>query len=126
MTQDLNFPVKIVVAPTVREADGLAMSSRNKYLEGPLRAQAGALSQAIAKARGAVEAGKALEARSLREELRNFIEKQPAARVDYIEFFDPATFEKVDLVNRHAHMALAVFVGSTRLIDNAALDGKGL
>jgi pantoate--beta-alanine ligase len=125
VTHDLNFPVRIVVAPTVRETDGLAMSSRNKYLEGPLRAQAGALSQAIAKAREAVEAGKALDARSLREELRNFIEKQPAARVDYIEFFDPATFDKVDAVDRHAHMALAVFVGSTRLIDNAALDGKG-
>lgn len=125
VTHDLNFPVRIVVAPTVRETDGLAMSSRNKYLEGPLRAQAGALSQAIAKAREAVEAGKPLEARSLREELRNFIEKQPAARVDYIEFFDPATFDRVDVVDRRAHMALAVFVGSTRLIDNAALDGKG-
>lgn len=126
MTSDLNFPLRIVVAPTMREADGLAMSSRNKYLEGPLRAQAGVLFQALAKARGAVKAGKALEARALREELRNLIEKQPDARVDYIEFFDPTTFEKVDLVNRHAHMALAVFVGSTRLIDNASLEIKTL
>lgn len=124
MTRDLNFPVRIVVAPTMREADGLAMSSRNKYLEGPLRAQAGALFQAIVKARAAIKAGKALEARSLREELRSFIEKQPDARVDYIEFFDPATFDAVATVDRHAHMALAVFVGSTRLIDNAALEVK--
>jgi pantoate--beta-alanine ligase len=124
MTHDLNFPLKIVVSSTMRETDGLAMSSRNKYLEGPLRAQAGALFQAIAKAREAVKAGKILEARSLREELRDFIEKQPAARVDYIEFFDPATFDKVDTVDRRAHMALAVFIGSTRLIDNAALHIK--
>lgn len=126
MARDLNFPVRIVVAPTIRESDGLAMSSRNKYLEGPLRPQARALFQAIAKAREAVKAGKPLEARSLREELRILIEKQPDARVDYIEFFDPATFQPVHAVGPGTRMALAVFVGSTRLIDNASLDGKGL
>ncbi len=123
MTRDLNFPVKIVVAPTIRERDGLAMSSRNKYLKGPLREQALALSEAIAKAREAVRQQGPIQADALRSELRAFIEEQPAARVDYIEFFDPATLQPVNSVDRRTHMALAVFVGSTRLIDNAALDG---
>lgn len=121
MTRDLNVAVKIVVAPTVRERDGLAMSSRNKYLEGGLRAQAVVLSQALAKARTAVSNGHAIPADKLRRELRAFIERQPAARVDYIEFFHPDTLQQVKRVGRDAHMALAVFVGRTRLIDNASL-----
>ena len=123
MVEDLNVPVKIVVAPTVREGDGLAMSSRNKYLEGDLRAQAVVLSQALAKARGAVRNGHAVAATALQSELRALIERQPAARVDYIEFFNPLTLEKVEQVGRDAHMALAVFIGKTRLIDNASLGG---
>jgi|SRR5438093_4943749 len=121
--RDLNFPVKIVIAPTIRERDGLAMSSRNRYLEGPLREQALALSRAITKARGAIRQRTAIQADALRSELRTFIEQQSAMRVDYIEFFDPVTLQPVHSVDRRTHMALAVFVGSTRLIDNAALDG---
>jgi pantoate--beta-alanine ligase len=123
MARDLNFPVKIVVAPTIRECDGLAMSSRNKYLKGPLRAQALTLSQAIVRAREAVRQHAPVPADALRSKLRTFIEQQPAARVDYIEFFDSATLQPVHSVDRRTHMALAVFVGSTRLIDNAALNG---
>jgi pantoate--beta-alanine ligase len=123
MVTDLNVPVKIVVAPTVRERDGLAMSSRNKYLEGSLRAQAVVLSHAIAKARAAVRNGHPVSAEQLRRELQALIEQQPAARVDYIEFFNPDTLEKIERVGRDAHMALAVFIGNTRLIDNASLRG---
>ncbi|HMJ66040.1 MAG TPA: pantoate--beta-alanine ligase [Candidatus Binatia bacterium] len=125
MVRDLNFPVKIVIAPTVRERDGLALSSRNKYLEEPLRRQAIVLSQAIAKARAAVRRTNTVQAGALRSELRGLIEQQPAARVDYIEFFNPDTLQPVKSVDRRTHMALAVFIGSTRLIDNAALNGKG-
>ena len=121
MVRDLNLPVKIVVAPTLRERDGLAMSSRNKYLEGSLRAQAVVLFQALAKARSVVSSGHPVSAEQLRRQLQTFIEQQPAARVDYIEFFDPDTLEKIEQVGRDAHMALAVFVGNTRLIDNASL-----
>jgi pantoate--beta-alanine ligase len=124
MVRDLDFPVKIVAAPTVRETDGLAMSSRNKYLEGSLRTQAVSLWLAIARARATVRNGHPVLADQLRSELREFIEKQPAARVDYIEFFDPETLRKVEKVDRKAHMALAVFIGKTRLIDNASLGGK--
>jgi len=123
MVKDLNVPVKIVIAPTVRERDGLAMSSRNKYLEGDLRAQAVVLSQALARAREAVGNGRAVTSAALRSELRALIERQPAARVDYIEFFDPETLEKVERVGRDSHMAMAVFIGNTRLIDNASLAG---
>jgi len=123
MVKDLNVPVKIVIAPTVRERDGLAMSSRNKYLEGDLRAQAVVLSQALARAREAVGNGRAVTSSALRSELRALIERQPAARVDYIEFFDPETLEKVERVGRDSHMAMAVFIGNTRLIDNASLAG---
>lgn len=122
MTRDLNFPLKIVVAPTYREADGLALSSRNKYLEGDLRAQALILSQAIQKARTAVRgAGHPLRANKLKTELKKFIESQPAARLDYLEFFNPETLVPVPSVAPGAQMALAVFIGKTRLIDNARM-----
>ena len=122
MVRDLNFPVKIVVAPTVREPDGLALSSRNKYLEGDLRAQATALWHAIQQARAAVrDSARPVSAARLRARLTRFIEAQPAARVDYLEFFQPDTLQPVAQVTRGTHLALAVFVGGTRLIDNAAL-----
>lgn len=122
MIRDLDFPVKIIVAPTVRERDGLAMSSRNKYLSADERPQAVALWQAIQQARHAVRTAKrGIPASRLRAELRWLIETRPAARVDYLEFFDPRTFQPVSHVCCGTHFALAVFVGKTRLIDNARL-----
>src|SRR5262245_31235551 len=120
MTADLNLPLKIVVAPTLRENDGLAMSSRNRYLKGDLRRQALALWRAIQQARAAVrKSAKPLVAARLKADLKRLIQREPAARVDYIEFFDPETLTPADNVGRGTHMALAVFVGKTRLIDNA-------
>lgn len=122
MTRDLNFPVNIVIAPTLREPDGLAMSSRNKYLEGELRTQAAALWHSIEKAQAAVrKSAKPIPAARLKAQLKEFIECEPAARVDYVEFFNPTTLAPSKKVTRDSHMALAVFVGKTRLIDNAAL-----
>lgn len=122
MVRDLNFPVKIIVAPTVRERDGLAMSSRNKYLDADERRQATVLWQSIHHARARVRSSKrGLESAALRAELRRFIETQPAARVDYIEFFNPQTLRACERVAPGAQMALAVFIGATRLIDNARL-----
>ena len=122
MVQDLNLPVKIVVAPTVREKDNLAMNSRNKYLSEEERAQAPILYKAILKAKeilkktpGAVDSGR------LKEELKHLIESQPAAKVDYIEFFDPLSLETMADLRPGCHMALAVRVGKTRLIDNALI-----
>jgi pantoate--beta-alanine ligase len=122
MVRDLNFPLKIVVAPIQREADGLAMSSRNKYLVGELRAQALVLRRSLEKARAEVrKASRPISAARLKAELKRFIERAPAARLDYVEFFEPDTLVPVPRVTRGAQMALAVFIGKTRLIDNARL-----
>lgn len=120
MTRDLNFPTKIIVAPTIRERDGLAMSSRNKYLSAEERPQARALSLAIKSARDEVK-GSGVKSSDLKNRLKIEIEKNPTAKVDYIEFFDPETLQAVSTVTRRSHMALAVFVGKTRLIDNSSL-----
>ena len=122
MVRDLNFPLKIVVAPILREADGLAMSSRNKYLVGDLRAQALVLRRSLEKARAEVrKSSRPVPAARLKAELKRFIERAPAARLDYVEFFDPDTLVPVPNVTRGTQMALAVFIGKTRLIDNARL-----
>jgi pantoate--beta-alanine ligase len=120
MVADLNFPVKVVVAPTLREADGLAMSSRNKFLDAPQRAQAVILFHALRAARAAV-VKRAVSAARLKKDLQAFMTAAPAARLDYVEFFDPETLQPVPTVRRGTHMALAVFFGKTRLIDNARL-----
>ena len=121
MTRDLNFPVKIIVAPTLRERDGLAMSSRNKYLAGDLRRQATVLWCAIQVAKVAVQKSKSVAAADLKVDLKKLIEIEPDAKLDYVEFFNPETLQRVAQVKRGTQMALAVFVGKTRLIDNALL-----
>jgi len=122
MIRDLNFPVQLVVAPTFREADGLAMSSRNKYLEGSLRSQALVLWRAIQRVRVALRTrARPISAQRLKSDLKAFIEQEPMARLDYVEFFNPETLLPTLTVAPGAHMAVAVFVGRTRLIDNARL-----
>ena len=121
MIADLNFAVKIIVAPTRREADGLAISSRNKYLTGDLRRQATILWRAIQIAKSLAEKTKSVPAGDLKSDLKLLIEVEPDAKLDYVEFFEPDTLVPVSKVKRGTHMALAVFVGKTRLIDNAQL-----
>ena len=120
MVRDLNFPLQIAVAPTWREADGLALSSRNRYLSPAQRTKATLLALAIAQARKLV-ALKLWPAARLKQKLAREIAREPAARLDYLEFFDPDTLEKVSPVKPGAQMALAVFFGKTRLIDNGRL-----
>jgi pantoate--beta-alanine ligase len=122
LVRDLNFPLRVVVAPTCREPDGLAMSSRNKYLEGDLREQAVVLWRSIGHAQAAVrQSARLLPAAGLKDQVAGIIGQAPAARLDYVEFFDPETLVPAAEVGRGARMALAVFVGKTRLIDNARL-----
>ena len=121
MVVDLNFPVKIIVAPTLREADGLAMSSRNKYLAGDLRRQATVLWCGIQIARAAVKKLKTYPAAKLKTAVKRLVECEPDARLDYVEFFEPDTLLPVPTIKRGTHMGLAVFIGKTRLIDNARL-----
>ena len=122
IVQDLNMAVRIIVAPTTREQDGLAMSSRNKYLTSQQRSQAVALWHAMRQARTLVKSTRsAMAARRLKEALRKAIETRPDARVDYIEFFDPRSFTPLTRVEPGAHMAMAVYIGKTRLIDNGRI-----
>jgi len=121
MAADLNFPVRIIVAPTLREHDGLAMSSRNKYLAGGLRSQATVLWCGIQIARAAVKKAKVFPAAKLKAAVKKLVECEPAAKLDYVEFFELDTLVPVSKVKRGTHMALAVFIGKTRLIDNATL-----
>ncbi len=120
MVRDLNFPLKIIVAPTVRESDGLAMSSRNNYLTAEQRRQATILCRALQQAKAEVRTAPVPAAR-LRQKMRSLIATQPEARLDYVEFFDPQSLEPVRQVRRGSRMALAVFIGKTRLIDNSEL-----
>ena len=120
MVSDLNFPVQIIVAPTLRERDGLAMSSRNKYLDAEQRSQAVILFHALQAARAAVKK-KSVSAVKLKKDLQEFITAAPLGRLDYVEFFDPETLEPVTQVKPGTQMALAVYFGKTRLIDNGRL-----
>jgi pantoate--beta-alanine ligase len=120
MVRDLDFPVRIVAGPTVREPDGLAMSSRNAYLPPPERADARCLARALAAVRRRFSAGERSAAR-LRSAAEAEIRPVASARIDYVEVVDDATLEPVRRVARPALVALAVFVGRTRLIDNAVL-----
>jgi pantoate--beta-alanine ligase len=120
MVRDLNFPLRLIVAPTTRERDGLALSSRNKYLDAAQRAQATVLIRAIRLARAAVRRNSVSAAR-LKRDVAKLIATRPLARLDYVEFFDPDTLAPLGVVRHGAHMALAVFFGKTRLIDNGRL-----
>jgi pantoate--beta-alanine ligase len=121
MVCDLNFPVKIIVAPTLRERDGLAMSSRNKYLTGDLRRQATVLWRAIQTAQASLKKSKTISATKLKVDLKELIEIEPDAKLDYVEFFEPKTLSRVSKISTGSQIALAVFIGKTRLIDNAKL-----
>jgi pantoate--beta-alanine ligase len=121
LVRDLNFPVVIHGVDTVREADGLAMSSRNRYLTPEERAQAPALQRGLKKAREAWESG-TTDAGKLAEVVSAEIKNAAGlARVDYISVVDSRTLQPLDEVASHGLVALAVFFGKTRLIDNVKL-----
>ncbi len=122
MARDLNFPVEIVAGPTRREPDGLAMSSRNVYLNPEERAQALCLRRALEIAERRYAGGERDAAR-LRAAVAAEIARAPLARVEYIEIVDDDTLEPVTALTRPALVALAVFIGRTRLIDNLVLPG---
>jgi pantoate--beta-alanine ligase len=121
-TADLDLPVEVVGCPTVREADGLALSSRNSYLDAEHRRAAPVLHRALTAAREAVRRGQR-DAHALRELMRGIIESEPLARLDYAAIADPATFAELARVDGPALGLLAVKVGPARLIDNLRLDG---
>lgn len=124
MALDLNLDVEIRVLPIVRDADGLALSSRNSYLSSEERRAALVLSQSLAEVRGTFEAGER-RAGLLAKRLKEAIAGEPLARLDYAELVDCENLEPIDLIDKDALAAVAVYIGQTRLIDNAILAVKG-
>lgn len=117
MVADLNMNVRIIGCPIVREDDGLAKSSRNAYLSPDERQAALVLSRAIRAGQEAVGAGER-DAAALRTLMAGVIEGEPLARIDYIEVVDGLTMQPVEAIGASALVAMAVYIGSTRLIDN--------
>jgi pantoate--beta-alanine ligase len=120
MVRDLKMPVQIVGCPIVREPDGLAMSSRNAYLNPPERKSALVLSRALQQVESQFYSGER-NPNHLVEAGKRVFAGEPAARLDYLEIVDPDTLESLNTVSRPALVAVAAFVGSTRLIDNVVL-----
>ncbi len=120
MVRDLNLPVEMILCPTVREADGLAMSSRNRYLSPEERRQALVLWRALQVAEALVKNGEQQSARLL-DALRSVFASEPTARIDYLAVVDADTLLPVEDVRAGALLAVAAYVGSTRLIDNLIL-----
>ena len=117
LVRDLDFPVKIVVCPTVREKDGLAMSSRNRYLSAEEREAARVLFKALRKGRERVQGGER-DAAAVRDAMTLLIQEQPLAEIDYVAIAHPETLQEVPAVEDPVVLLLAVRIGRTRLIDN--------
>ena len=117
MVRDLNFDIEIVGCPIVREADGLAMSSRNTYLNEEERQAALALHKSLLLGKDMIVQGEQ-DAGEIKAAIVRSIETEPLARADYVEIVDPDSLETIDIIEGRALIALAVYVGKTRLIDN--------
>ena len=121
MVQDLNFDIAIIGCPIVREADGLAKSSRNTYLTAQERQAALCLSRAIRKGQEIIKKG--ISAKTVLQEMRDIIEAEPLAKIDYVCMTDALTMQDVEQADRDVLVAVAVFIGKTRLIDNFIVGG---
>lgn len=117
MTRDLDFPIDVVICPTVREADGLAMSSRNTYLNPQERQAAVVLFRALGAAKSAYDAGER-DADKLRQVMTETIQAEPLARLQYVSCADYDTLEELQTIGGKALLSMAVHLGKTRLIDN--------
>jgi len=120
MVRDLNLPVEIVLGPIVRESDGLAMSSRNAYLDPQQRQQALVLSRALARIEQVFRKGERSTTRLVAVG-REAFSSEPNARLDYLAAVDPETLEPVDSIARETLIAVAAYIGTIRLIDNVLL-----
>jgi len=120
MVRDLNMPIEIIASPIVRERDGLAKSSRNTYLDPEERQAALVLSKSLAAAQSAYEQGER-DGSTLRTIMEDLINAEPLARLDYVSCADFETLEELDEVRGKALLSMAVYIGTTRLIDNRIL-----
>ena len=120
MVLDLNFDIEIVGCPIIREEDGLAKSSRNTYLNPEERKAALCLSRAVNKGQEIIRTG--CDSETVLAEMRNIIEAEPLAKIDYVSMVDALTMQPVERVERDVLVAMAVYVGKTRLIDNFSFE----
>jgi len=121
MVTDLNMGIEVIVVPTVRESDGLAMSSRNIYLNPRERQSATILFKALTLARQLWQGGEK-DADKLRKQMTSLIQKEPLAQIDFVSIADAETLEELNLIDRPALASLAVRIGKTRLIDSMPLE----
>lgn len=117
MVRDLNIDVEIVACPIIREEDGLAKSSRNTYLSAEERKAALVLSRSLEIAKDTLKNGER-DAKKIKEFILNELNKEPLAKIDYVEIIDSDSLESVDIIERNILIPIAVFIGKTRLIDN--------
>lgn len=120
MAVDLNFPLEVIICPTMREADGLAMSSRNKYLNAAERKAATVLFRALSAAKDLYEGGER-DAEKIRGKMKEVLANEPLAQMQYVSCADYDSLEELDVVKGKALLSMAVFLGKTRLIDNFVL-----
>jgi pantoate--beta-alanine ligase len=121
MVSDLNMPLEIVVCPTVREASGLAVSSRNKYLGEHEREEAALIYESLRKCREMVESG-VDEVKAIIEAMREVLGRSPAIKIEYVEIVDAESLERLERVRGRVLAAEAVRLGGARLIDNIVVD----
>jgi pantoate--beta-alanine ligase len=121
MTRDLNFPIEAIVCPTVREADGLAMSSRNQYLSAEERSAATILFRALSAAKQIYDTG-GRDAEVIRKRMREMLDAEPRAQIQYVSCADYDTLEELEFIKRKTLLSMAVMLGKTRLIDNFILE----
>jgi pantoate--beta-alanine ligase len=121
MTRDLNFPIEIVICPTVREADGLAMSSRNTYLNPAERKAATVLFRALSAAEAIYKNGER-DAEKVRQVMKEVLASEPLAQMQYVSCADFDTLEELEVIKNKALLSMAAYIGKTRLIDNFILD----
>ena len=118
MVKDLNLDVEIIVCPTVREEDGLAMSSRNSYLNGKERKAATIIYKTLTKASELIHSG-IIDGVRIKNFMMEEIKKEPAvSSIDYVGVYDPETLDEIDVIKGEVVLAAAIFIGKTRLIDN--------
>lgn len=120
MVKDLNFDIEIIGCPIIREDDGLAKSSRNTYLNDEERAAATVLRRSILEGKKAIDSGN-LSKEEVLKIIKNVIEKERLAKIDYVEIIDFDTFDQVETINNNTLIAMAVYIGKTRLIDNMVI-----
>ena len=123
MVHDLDLPVEIVVGPIVREPDGLAMSSRNAYLDAKQRKEALVLSRALKRVEASIREGE-VDTNQLTNAAKRIFAEEPEVRVDYIAVVDPDTLDPINDVANGALIAVAAYLGSTRLIDNVVISAR--